>query len=383
MENKGKVAIVLDSMAGSCGKGKFAGYLAQKDKFDVAIDNFMSNAGHTYSDRTIGTIMTQHLPTSIVNRDTDLIIGAGAAITPSILFNEIVHYRNLIGTRTITVHPRAMVILPIHAEREKEIIRSGSTFKGCGVAQADKIMRVPGTQLFGDWYKYTDWSCCIDVNTGLPFTSDDIAYITDTINIDDSMLYINNCIDCNYDILVEGSQGCDLDINFGLDYPYTTSRQCHTSQLVADCGISPRLVTDIIMVMRPYPIRISNTTNIGINISSGDYDGAEEISWDIIRERCGAPAGIQFGEKTTVTKKTRRVFEINWDRLRYVTQLNRPTCIALNFVQYIDYDALGCRNWKDLPKKVKEFINTVEDVTGVMVGLIGTGADNEDIIDIR
>jgi adenylosuccinate synthase len=383
MENKGRVAVVLDSQAGSCGKGKFAGYLAQADKFDVAIDNFMSNAGHTYVDKTVGTVMTQHLPTSIVNPVTDLIIGAGSVITPSILFNEIIHYKEIIGDRPIIIHPRAMVILPEHAEREKELIRSGSTFKGCGVAQADKIMRVPGVQLFGDWYKYTDWSDTIDTTTSLPFTPDDIAYITETIEIEDSMLFINNCIDCNYDILIEGSQGCDLDINFGLNYPHTTSRQCHASQLVADCGISPRLITDIIMVMRPYPIRISNTTNIGIEVSSGDYDGAEEISWDIVRERCGAPADIQFGEMTTVTKKMRRVFEMNWDRLHYVTQLNRPTCIALNFVQYIDYNALGCREWKNLPGKVQDFINKVERITGVKVGLIGTGADNEDIIDRR
>ncbi len=375
----GKVTVVLDSQAGSCGKGKFIGYLAQKDNASFAINNFMSNAGHTYEDDKYGRVMTQHLPTSMVNPDTQLYIGPGAAITPSILFDEILHYRDIIGDREIVINPRAMVIKPEHAEKEKQIIRSGSTFKGCGAACADKVMRVPGTQLFGEWYRYEDWSEVV----GQKMDRDSVNFILSHVRVEDGMFDLNNAIDCGESIMIEGSQGCDLDINYGLPYPNTTSRQCHAGQLVADCGISPRLVTDIVMIMRPYPIRISNKTNIGIDISSGDYDGSQELTWDEIKKRCGAPEGVDFGEMTTVTKKMRRVFEMNWDRLEYVTLLNRPTCIALNFVQYLDYNALGCKKLRDLPSKVRSFIDRVEDVTNVKVGLIGTGAKNDDIIDVR
>lgn len=376
----GKVTVVLDSQAGSCGKGKFIGYLAQADDVDVAINNFMSNAGHTYADLN-KKVMTQHLPTSIVNKHTQLYIGPGAAITPNILFNEMLKYRALLDGRVVTVHPRAMVIKEEHRQRERDIIRSGSTFKGCGMAQADKVMRVPGIQLFGDYFRSEDWSGEFDKE--LDTNGDAIEYLCDHIVVEDSMMSINNMIDCEWSVMVEGSQGCDLDINYGLGYPHTTSRQCHAGQLVADCGISPRLVSDIIMIMRPYPIRISNQTNIGLEISSGDYDGAKELTWDIIRERCGAPADIEFGEMTTVTKKMRRVFEMNWDRLAYVTALNRPTQIALNFAQYIDWNAHRCTRWAELPAKVKDFIAKVEDVTNVKVTLIGTGAANDEIVDCR
>lgn len=375
----GKVTVVLDSQAGSCGKGKFIGYLAQKDNASFAINNFMSNAGHTYEDDKYGRVMTQHLPTSMVNPDTQLYIGPGAAITPSILFDEILHYRDIIGDREIVINPRAMVIKPEHAEKEKQIIRSGSTFKGCGAACADKVMRVPGTQLFGEWYRYEDWSEVV----GQKMDRDSVNFILSHVRVEDGMFDLNNAIDCGESIMIEGSQGCDLDINYGLPYPNTTSRQCHAGQLVADCGISPRLVTDIVMIMRPYPIRISNKTNIGIDISSGDYDGSQELTWDEIKKRCGAPEGVDFGEMTTVTKKMRRVFEMNWDRLEYVTLLNRPTCIALNFAQYLDYNAIGCKKLRDLPSKVRSFIDRIEDVTNVKVGLIGTGAKNDDIIDVR
>lgn len=86
---------------------------------------------------------------------------------------------------------------------------------------------------------------------------------------------------------------------------------------------------------------------------------------------------------TAVTKKVRRVFEMNWDRLRYVAKLNRPTAIALNFAQYIDWGAYQCHSYEELPQAVLDFIKKVEDVTGVPVKLIGTGPNNDDIIDIR
>jgi adenylosuccinate synthase len=378
------VTVVLDSQAGSCGKGKFIGYIADADNINVAINNFMSNAGHTFIGDNGEKVMTQHLPTSLVNFDTSLVIGPGAAITPEILFAEMLRYSKAIGNRKIIINPRAVVITDKHRRTEAEILRSGSTFKGCGAAQADKVMRQ--AMLFGEyWNKLL--SAKIDLDNSI--TLGEWNYIREHIIVMDTMLYINDAIDNGESVLVEGSQGCDLDINYGLAYPNTTSRQCHAGQLVADCGISPKLVDDIIMIMRPYPIRISNTTNLKdengdvLVTSSGEYDGAEEITWDIIKGRCGAPEDIDFGEMTTVTKKPRRVFEMNWDRLRYVAKLNRPTMIALNFAQYIDWGAYKCKDYKMLPQAVLDFIAKVEEITGVPVKLIGTGPNNDDIIDIR
>ena len=386
---KGKVTVVLDSQAGSCGKGKFIGYLAGKTNPEVAINNFMSNAGHTCVLDDGTPIMTQHLPTSVVSSNTTLIIGPGAAITPKILFDEIIKYADLIGDRQVIINPRAVVILNKHVKTEQEVLRSGSTFKGCGAAQADKVMRQ--AILFGEWYRVWthNWAKVDNTDEYCGYTFEQMRHIIRHIIIDDTMDFINDTIDVGGNVIVEGSQGCDLDINYGLSYPNTTSRQCHAGQLVADCGISPRLVTDIIMIMRPYPIRISNTTNLknedGTTLvtSSGDYDGSAEITWDIVKDRCGAPTDVQFGEMTTVTKKMRRVFEPNWDRLEYVTKLNRPTEIALNFAQYIDYNMLGKTDVSDITPKLWEFINIVEKVTGVPVTMIGTGAKDGEIIDLR
>lgn len=383
------VTVVLDAQAGSCGKGKFIGYIAQKDKPHASICNFMSNAGHTYVDDEVGMVMTQQLPTSIVNKDTTICIGPESAITPAILFDEIFRYRDIIGDRKVYIHPNAVVIGDKHRHIEQDILRSGSTFKGCGAARADKIMRQ--AMLFGEF-----WNLMLgnNLNEDTVDGMEDLLYcctvgefdvLKNIIEVTDTTLILNTILP----ILVEGSQGCDLDINFGLPYPHTTSRQCHAGQLVADCGISPMRVKDIIMIMRPYPIRISNTTNIKdkdgntLVVSSGDYAGSSEITWDEVKKRCGAPDDVDFGEQTTVTKKTRRVFEMNWYRMQYVVAVNRPTQIALNFVQYIDWGALHCKNYDELPIKVKDFVEDVECTLGVPVTLIGTGPNNCDIIDRR
>lgn len=389
---RGKVTVVMDAQAGSCGKGKFIGYLACNDRPTMAINNFMSNAGHTFVTITGHKIMTQHLPTSMVHQDVVLAIGPGAAITPEILIKELLNYNNIIGDdRSILIHPRAMIIKGKHRQQEKELIRSGSTFKGCGTAQAEKMVRAPGIELFKDWWhiqNIINVLRLIDKCLYLMPPPDEQYYdqaktIYNMVQVCDTASVANFTIDHGGDILIEGSQGFDLDINYGLDYPHTTSRQCHAGQLVADCGISPRLIDEVIMILRPYPIRISNQTELGVDISSGEYDGSQEITWDTVKARCGAPEGVEFGEMTTVTKKTRRVFEMNWDRLAYAAKINRPTQIVLNFAQYIDWNIYQCTTIDSITAPVKRFMDIVQEYCNCPVTMIGTGPNNDHIIDLR
>ncbi len=358
--NRKNITIVIDGQAGSCGKGKICGYLVKKDSFSLSTNSWASNAGHTYVENNGEKIVVSHLPMAMLNPNCKLVLNAGCIITPEILFDEIKKYGNLIKNRKIYIHPRAMIILEKHRQEEKRIIRSGSTFKGCGSAQSEKIMRSPNVILAKDYFK------------NLPDNLSNIIEIADTSKI------IN---DCNGNILIEGAQGQDLDINYGLDYPNVTSRMCSASQLIADAGCSPFKVKDIYMIIRPYPIRISNKTNIGEDIYSGDYNKSAEITWDEIKKRCGC--NIDLKEYTTVTKKIRRVFEMNWDRLKYNVMINQPTQIVLNFAQYLDWKAYRCTKFSELPNKVIDFIKKIEELTNVPVTIIGTGERNCDIIDLR
>lgn len=358
--NNKNITIVIDGQAGSCGKGKICAYLAKRDEYSLSTNNWSSNAGHTYVEDNGEKIVVSHLPIAMINPNCKLVLNAGCIITPEILFQEIRKYKKIIGDRKIYIHPRAMIILEKHREEEKRIIRSGSTFKGCGSAQAEKIMRNPNIILANEYFK------------NLPNDLKNVIEITDTAKIMNEW---------NDKILIEGAQGQDLDINYGLDYPNVTSRMCSSSQLIADAGLSPFKVKDIYMIIRPYPIRISNKTDIGEAIYSGDYAGSTEITWNDVRDRCRC--NIDLEEYTTVTKKTRRVFEMNWDRLKYNVMINQPTQIVLNFAQYIDWKAYRCKSYDKLPTKVKEFIKKIEETTNTPVTMIGTGERNCDMIDLR
>ena len=273
----------------------------------------------------------------MLNSNCKLVLNASAIITPEILYKEIREYKNIIGNRKLYINPRAMIILEKHRAEERRIIRSGSTFKGCGTAQAEKIIRNPDVILAKDYFK----KCPNDLKN--------------IIEIADTAKMLN---EENQSILIEGAQGQDLDINYGLDYPNTTSRMCSASQLIADSGCSPFKVKDIYMIIRPYPIRISNKTNIGEDVYSGDYAGSAEITWEEVKRKCGC--NINLEEYTTITKKVRRVFEMNWERLKY-----------------------KCKEFSLLPQKVMEFINKIEKETNTPVTIIGTGERESDIIDLR
>lgn len=359
LSNK-NITIAIDGQAGSCGKGKICGYIAQKDNIEISTNNWSSNAGHTYVKNNGEKVVVSHLPIAIINNNTKLCLNAGSIITPEILEDELLKYKDILGERKVYIHPRAMIIKEKHREQEKQLIKSGSTFKGCGSALSEKIMRAPKVELIKDFYNnFSD-------------------YAKSKIEIVDTSIILNQS---QNSILVKGAQGADLDINYGLDYPNVTSRQCSASQFIADAGISPFKVKDIYMIIRPYPIRISNKTNIGEDIYSGDYAGSTEITWNDVKDRCGC--NIDLEEYTTVTKKIRRVFEMNWDRLKYNVIINQPTQIVLNFAQYIDWNAYRCNSYDELPIKVKDFIKKIEKTTNTPVTMIGTGERNCDIIDLR
>jgi adenylosuccinate synthase len=74
---RGKVYVVADGQAGSCGKGKLVGYLARKLDVGITINHNMPNAGHTFVFDDGRKVVTHHLPIGVVNPRTTLLIGAG------------------------------------------------------------------------------------------------------------------------------------------------------------------------------------------------------------------------------------------------------------------------------------------------------------------
>jgi adenylosuccinate synthase len=64
-------------------------------------------------------------------------------------------------------------------------------------------------------------------------------------------------------------------------------------------------------------------------------------------------------------------------------ELNGGTQIALTKIDILFASAKGIREYGRLPKEASEFVSRIEQRIGVPVTLIGTGAEESDIIDRR
>ena len=252
------VISVIDGEAGSCGKAKVVGEIATDKSINLgaAVTNCMPNAGHTFVDENGNATIFRNIPVSSVNPNTELFIGPGSAIDMEVFSNEYEQVSKYLGDRKIYVHEMVPLIDERHKQYEKEHIKSGSTFKGCGAVSSEKILRDNKLEFFETF------------KNAIVCSNDEwLERLYD--HLDNPLEYV----------MLEGSQGCDLDLNHSSNYPYVTSRNVSTAQLLADSGISPERLLQTIMVIRPFPIRISNITKSGEFIYTGNYGKGDELTW--------------------------------------------------------------------------------------------------------
>ncbi len=338
---RGKVDIVIGGQYGSEGKGKVISYLSKE--YDICIRTGGPNAGHTVLING-KKYKLRCLPSCFLNKKTLLLIGPGAVIDPEIFLNEI----NLldIEKNRVFIDYRAGIIEKRHKQEESEIRKTiGSTGQGVGAALINRIRRDGTFKLVKDFNKLSE-------------------FLTDTVEL------VNKGVNKGKRVLVEGTQGFGLSLFHG-KYPYVTSRDTTAQAFLSECGISPKLVDQIFLVIRSYPIRVAG--------NSGPL--YKEISWKVVTNESGSTSPII--EKTTVTQKVRRVGRFNMKLIKQAVMVNRPTQIALNFIDYVSSKDRGKRKYEDLTEKSQKFIKEIEKETNVPVTLIGTGPDTYDIIDRR
>jgi len=157
-------------------------------------------------------------------------------------------------------------------------------------------------------------------------------------------------------ILLEGTQGTGLSLYHG-EYPFVTSRDTTIGGCLSEAGICPSRVRKAVMVCRTYPIRVQDP----INGTSGRL--SQEISWKVVAERSKIPLEqLVKTEKTSTTKRDRRVSEFDWVQLRKASALNAPTDIALTFTDYLDRRNETARRYEQLQPETIKFIEELERV---------------------
>lgn len=344
-DTSGKVIVVVGMQYGSEGKGAIVSHLAPIA--NIGIRSGAANAGHTIYFKGKKIIMRQ-IPSVWTNPNAKLIIGLGAIISPDILLEEIEHIDKLLPIKDrLFIDYRAHIITPEQIQEEQRTdlaLRIGSTSalskEGIGSAQADKVLRK---------------SNCVQVVNFEPLA----RYLRDTVELvnESFQLSANGNI-----VILEGTQGFGLSLDHGR-FPFVTSRDTSAMALAASVGLPIHQIhTEIIGVVRTYPIRVAG--------NSGSFgDDAEEITWDEITRQAGAPN--QIIETTSVTGNMRRVGTFSKNEFLKACAVNRPTCLALTFGDYLDWTA---HEHKRLTRPIKDFISMLERLSGVPVSFVKTGS---------
>jgi adenylosuccinate synthase len=249
----------------------------------------------------------------------------------------------------LTVDPYSVVISDDMKASERELVESvASTGSGTGAATAAKCMRSPRAHLVKDALAEHSWlrPFVRDVRSGL-----------------------HELMVRGQPIIIEGTQGFGLSLHHSRMFPHTTSKDTTAAQFVMEAGLSPLQVSEVILVIRTFPIRVA-----------GQQAGPlpDEISWEQLREEAGVPHDV--AELTTVTRKLRRVARFNLGLVKDACDVNRPTGLVVHGLDYLGWENHGVSHFKRLNSQARRFLSDLRGALKVPIIYAFTGRDNTAVV---
>ncbi|MBQ3818268.1 MAG: adenylosuccinate synthase [Acetobacter sp.] len=416
---------VIGAQWGDEGKGKIVDWLASR--VDVVV-RFQGghNAGHTL---VVGENIYKLslLPSGIVSGKL-CIIGNGVVVDPHALLAEIdrVRAQGLTVTPDILrVAENAPLILPLHValdcarEKARGTRQIGTTGRGIGPAYEDKVARRAirvcdladretlewkldelllhhNTLLAGlgsvPFEKEKLLACLLEIGPKI------LPFMAQTSDI------LETVCQRRQRILFEGAQAVMLDVDHGT-YPFVTSSNTVAANAGVGAGVSPKSIGFVLGIIKAYCTRVGKgpfPTELFDEIGRG------------LGER-----GHEFG---TVTGRSRRCGWFDAVLVRYAAQVGGIDGLALTKLDVLDgldeikvcigydcdgqpmdrlpsslaaqarvlpvYETLegwkktthGIQHWDDLPIQAMRYIRRLEELIGVPIILLSTGADRQDTI---
>ncbi|CAL5221508.1 g3712 [Coccomyxa viridis] len=417
-----QVAVVLGTQWGDEGKGKLVDILAQQYDI-VARAQGGANAGHTIYDSEGKKYALHLVPSGILSKSAQCVVGNGVVVHLPTLFEEIETLEEQgVSTERLIISERAHLLFDLHKEidglREEELAgkKIGTTKRGIGPAYASKAYRngirvgdlrdmetfevklrnlaLDGQQRF-EGFQYDVEA---DVEQYKEIAKRVLPLVGDTVEL------INDAWDEGKRILVEGANATMLDLDFGT-YPFVTSSNPSIGGVASGLGLAPTKFQAIIGVAKAY------TTRVG----AGPYP--TEVFGDLAEDL--RRIGVEYG---TTTGRPRRVGWLDIPALRYATRINGLTHINLTKLdvlseletiklgvgykvdgksitsvpseiatlekvemEYEDIpgwqtDISKVRRWDDLPKNAKDYIARIQELIGVKIEWIGVGPGRDAIV---
>ncbi len=412
---------------GDEGKGKIVDLLTSRADVVVRFQGG-SNAGHTL--KVGGEQIIVHLiPSGILHADTLNIIANGMVVDPAVVLEEKEALRrkgHFLNDHQLIISDRAHAIMPYHKiidQGREELLgnaKIGTTGRGIGPAYEDKASRM-GIRL-GDLlrpdslrqrvcaaldeknflienrFKRPRLDADEIVNQYVQYGKSLAPHITDATNV------LHQRIEGGSRVLFEGAQGTLLDIDHGT-YPFVTSSNVVVGNVCCGSGVSPTRITKIWGVVKAYCTRV------------GEGGFPTEL-----RDQLGDELRRIGGEFGATTGRPRRCGWLDLVLVNHSIRLNGLTGIALTKMDVLtgisplriatgyeldgkvidrvpadihDFDKLVplyrevkgweepldmCRSFEDLPKNARDYVETIEHLTGVPVNLVSVGPAREQSI---
>jgi adenylosuccinate synthase len=353
--------VILGAQWGDEGKGKLVDRLAE-DATWVARFQGGNNAGHTV---VLGErILKFHLlPSGITREECNLVLGDGMVVDPWVLDKELSDWVEGGGTdpagHRLFISGRAHIILPYHRYLDGLDKKIGTTGRGIGPTYSDKINRVG---LRFDGLPHADTSAMATrQNAALEAAGceqrvtsaeldEQIAWIVNRFGnaIGDTGIMLDNALKMGENVILEGAQGCLLDIDQGT-FPYVTSSVTSRGNSTHGAGIHPGHVEAVIGITKAYITRVGHghmPTELFDTDGDGDHLGT---------------VGHEFG---TTTGRKRRCGWFDAVVMRHANRINGFTEIALTKL-----DVLGgleeikvCVGYRMGDKEITEMPSSAKDL---------------------
>ncbi len=421
--------VLVGAQWGDEGKGKATDLLGSRLDYVVRY-NGGNNAGHTIvvGDQKYALHL---LPTGILSPGCIPVIGNGVVIDLSVLFGEIdlLEARG-IDTSRLLVSANAHLIAPYHTiidkvgERFLGKAKIGTTGRGIGPAYADKMSRVGirVQDLFDEKILRQKIEGALDQKNQLlvkvynrrAITVDEVAETllshAERLRpfVADTSLVLGEALDAGKNVLLEGGQATQLDVDHGT-YPFVTSSNPTSGGACTGSGIPPTRIDRVIAVVKAY------TTRVG----SGPFP--TELL-DDVGERLRT-AGAEFG---TTTGRPRRCGWYDAPIARFSVRINGvtdfvltkldvlsgfetiPVCVGYRLPDgtvlrdlptnqtdfhhaepvYEEYagwgeDISGATTFSDLPKNAQTYVKALEEMSGAPFSVIGVGPGRAQTIVLR
>ena len=420
--------VLLGAQWGDEGKGKATDLLGERVDYVVRYQGG-NNAGHTVviGDKKFALHL---LPSGILTPAVIPVIGNGVVIDPQVLLDEMKGLQERgVDTSKLLISANAHLITSYHVTLDKVTERFlgkakiGTTGRGIGPAYGDKIARIGirVQDLFDESILrqkvegalanknqtlvkvFNRRALSVDAVTEelLAFAAPLAPYVTDT------SLVLNNALDDDKVVLLEGGQGTLLDVDHGT-YPFVTSSNPTAGGACTGSGIGPTRITRVIGILKAY------TTRVG----SGPFP-TELFDADGERLRSvGGEVGVTTGRPrrcgwfdapiARFAVRVNGLTDIFLTKLDVLTGLERiPVCVAYDVdgtrvdevpMTQTDFhhatpiyeslpgwseDISSAKSLSDLPANARTYVEFLQEISGAPISAVGVGQDRNATISVR